>query len=96
MVDERTIERCAQFFKALSNPERLRILDELLSEELCQCELFPRVQLAQSTVSSYLSQLVRVGVLKHRKEGQRKIYTIADPRISELLKLTREIVSSSH
>ncbi|MHA1740581.1 MAG: ArsR/SmtB family transcription factor [Candidatus Thorarchaeota archaeon] len=90
MADKKVLERCVQFHKALSNPVRLRIVEELLQRELCQCEIFPKIGLAQSTLSSYLSQLVRVGILAERRDGQRKLYRIANERIANLLELTKK------
>ncbi len=94
MTDEQLLMRCVEFHKALSNPVRLRIVEELLEGELCQCEILPRIGLAQPTISAYLSQLVRVGILAERREGKRKLYRIASHEISELMRLTRKAISS--
>jgi DNA-binding transcriptional ArsR family regulator len=74
------------FHKALSNPIRLEIVDFLLNGEQCQCEIFPRIGLSQSTVSTYLTQLVRAGILKVRKDGTRKMYSLTESKITKLIK----------
>ncbi len=93
MVDNKEINRCVEFHKALSNPVRLQIVEVLLEGELCQCEIAPRIGVAQSTISSYLSQLVRAGVLSERREGQRKMYWISSKKIADLLIRTRKVLA---
>jgi DNA-binding transcriptional ArsR family regulator len=80
-----------EFHKALSNSNRLMILDIIAQNEICQCEIFPEMGLAQSTVSAYLAQLVRAGILEERKDGTRKLYKISDDRIRDIINETRAI-----
>jgi ArsR family transcriptional regulator len=80
-----------EFHKALANPERLQIVDFLAQGEQCQCDIFPRFGLAQSTVSSYLIKMVKAGILSYRKDGTRKLYTIASPEIGEIIENIRNI-----
>ncbi len=86
MFKDKQSEWRAHFHKALSNPERLRIVDLLADGELCQCDIFPQIGLSQSTVSAYLTQLVRAGILTVRRDGTRKLYSISDPQIREMIK----------
>ncbi|MHA2379940.1 MAG: ArsR/SmtB family transcription factor [Candidatus Thorarchaeota archaeon] len=78
------------FHKALGNSVRLEIVDFLEGGEQCQCDIFPRFGLAQSTVSAYLTKMVRAGILRVRKDGVRKIYSISDPRVSRMIDQIRE------
>ncbi|MFW9802619.1 MAG: ArsR/SmtB family transcription factor [Candidatus Thorarchaeota archaeon] len=81
----------ADFHKALGNPVRLDIVDFLLGGEQCQCDIFPRIGLAQSTVSAYLTQMVRAGILRVRKDGVRKLYRISDKRVERMIAQTRKL-----
>jgi ArsR family transcriptional regulator len=72
-----------EFYKALGNQVRLQIVDLLMDGEQCQCEIFPKFGLAQSTVSAYLAKMVRAGILSFRKDGTRKMYSIANPEIKK-------------
>jgi DNA-binding transcriptional ArsR family regulator len=83
-IDKETEWR-AYFHKALSNPERLKIVDFLAEGEHCQCDIFPQIGLSQSTVSAYLTQLVRSGILNVRRDGTRKLYSLSDSRIRRML-----------
>jgi len=82
-----------EFHKALANPERLQIVDFLAGGEQCQCDIFPKFGLAQSTVSSYLTKMVRAGILSYRKDVMRKLYSIASPEIGKIIDKIRNIAS---
>ncbi|MHA2003071.1 MAG: ArsR/SmtB family transcription factor [Candidatus Thorarchaeota archaeon] len=79
------------FHKALGNSIRLDIVDYLLGGEQCQCDIFPRIGLAQSTVSAYLTKMVRAGILHVRKDGVRKLYRISDKRVERMIRQTRKL-----
>ena len=86
-LDEWRIE----FHKAMGNPVRLQILDFLAAGEQCQCDIFPKFGLAQSTVSAYLAKMVRAGILSYRKDGTRKLYRIASLEIKVIVDEIRKI-----
>jgi len=72
------IDQYIQFFKALSEPVRLRILNLLLStHELCVCDLTATLDLPQSVVSRHLSYLKKHGIISSRREGNWQHYQIA-------------------
>jgi len=75
----------AKIFHALSDPARLDIIDFLRSGEKCVCEITPHVDLIQPVVSRHLKILKDCGILKHRKEGTRRLYSVADPRIFKII-----------
>ncbi len=83
-IDKETEWR-VYFHRALSNPERLKIVDFLAGGEQCQCDIFPQIGLSQSTVSAYLTQLVRSGILNVRRDGTRKLYSLSDSRIRRMI-----------
>jgi DNA-binding transcriptional ArsR family regulator len=80
-----------EFHKALGNPVRIQIVDFLVDGEQCQCEIFPRIGLAQSTVSAYLTKMVKAGILNYRRDGTRKMYSIASPDIKKIVERIKKI-----
>jgi ArsR family transcriptional regulator len=82
-----------EFHKALANPERLQIVDFLFEGEQCQCEIFPKFGLAQSTVSAYLNKMVRAGILSFRRDGTRKLYSIASSDIKKVVEKIRDVAA---
>jgi ArsR family transcriptional regulator len=91
MTSDKSDEWRIEFHKALGNPIRLKIMDFLAEGEQCQCDIFPRFGVAQSTVSAYLTKMVKAGILNYRKDGTRKLYRIAHPEIKGIVKELRKI-----
>jgi len=87
------LNETSKLFKALAQPDRLRILQLLVKGELCQCKLIEHLGKSQSTVSIHLRHLVEQGVLNVREDGQRRMYSIADPAVRELLASGQSIVT---
>jgi ArsR family transcriptional regulator len=84
----------AKIFNALSNPVRLDIIDFLRGGEKCVCEIVPYVDLIQPVVSRHLKILKDCGLLKYRKEGNRRLYSITDYRIVEVIdSITSDLVA---
>ena len=82
-----TMKTTVQYFKALADETRLRIMALLLcSGELCVCDLTAALQLPQSTVSRHLAYLKNAGWVTDRREGVWMIYAIsADNRRKTIL-----------
>lgn len=62
--------------KALSDPNRVRVLKLLQEEELCVCEIQEFLQLAQSTVSRHMKTLEDAGLVEHRRQGTWIMYSL--------------------
>jgi ArsR family transcriptional regulator len=67
-----------KLFKALSDRNRLRILNVLLQagEAVCVCEFQPTLGISQPTVSHHLKQLVEAGILAREKRGTYAFYRL--------------------
>lgn len=55
--------------KAVSDPNRVKILKLLQHRSLCVCEIRAALNLAQPTVSNHLKVLERAGLVRSKKEG---------------------------
>lgn len=69
----------ADVFKALSNPNRLLIVDALRNSELCVADLTRLVGLDMSTVSNHLSVLRGVGLVVDERRGTQVFYSLRSP-----------------
>jgi len=84
----------AQIFHALSSPDRLEILEYLREGEKCVCEIIPHLSLIQPVVSRHLKILKDTGLIRCRKDGTRRMYSIVDPRVHGTIDaLTSEVIS---
>jgi ArsR family transcriptional regulator len=75
----------AKIFRALSDPARLNILDFLRDGEKCVCEIIPHVKLIQPVVSRHLKILKESGILRDRKDGNRRLYSVTDQSIFKVV-----------
>jgi ArsR family transcriptional regulator len=68
----------AQVFKALADPNRVRIVNLLANAEVpvCVCDLTPQLGLSQPTVSFHLKKLARAGLLRREQRGVWAYYSI--------------------
>lgn len=64
--------------KALSDPNRLRILAALRGRELCVCQVTELLALAPSTISKHLAILQQAGLIQSRKDERWVFYRLAD------------------
>jgi DNA-binding transcriptional ArsR family regulator len=74
----------AEVFKALSNPNRLCIVDALSRGEHCVADLTALVGLDMSTVSSHLTVLRNVGIVKDQRRGTQIFYSLRKPCLVNL------------
>ena len=81
-------------FHALSDPIRLEILEYLRDGEKCVCEIVPHLNLIQPLVSRHLKILKDAGVIRCRKDGTKRMYSIVDSRVHNVVDaLTSDLVS---
>ncbi|OHD53581.1 MAG: hypothetical protein A2Y33_06570 [Spirochaetes bacterium GWF1_51_8] len=71
----------ASLFKALADENRLRILNLLLVEEMCVCQLECVLGIKQSNLSRHLTKLAQSGLIVPEKRAQFVFYRI-DPEAS--------------
>jgi ArsR family transcriptional regulator len=64
------LRKQSSIFKALSEPNRLRIIKMLMERTLCVCEITEILKLAPSTVSKHLSILKKSGLIIDEKQNK--------------------------
>ncbi len=67
-----------QYFKALGDGSRLRILNLLLEGELCVCDIQRVLGMRQPHASRHLAYLKNSGLVRDRREGYRVYYRLAE------------------
>jgi ArsR family transcriptional regulator len=90
MSDE-DAEVTAAVFKALADPGRVRIVNLLATadEPVCVCDLTPRLDLAQPTVSFHLKKLVQAGLLEREQRGVWAFYGVNREALERLASVFR-------
>ncbi|MGB5422356.1 MAG: metalloregulator ArsR/SmtB family transcription factor [Desulfobacterales bacterium] len=64
--------------KALSDPNRVKMIKMLQRRVMCVCELQGALGLAQSTVSKHLKIIEEAGMITYSKDGLWVNYRLAD------------------
>ncbi|MCL4310323.1 MAG: ArsR/SmtB family transcription factor [Thermoleophilia bacterium] len=83
----------AQICKALADPKRLLILNELREGEKTVSELAAALDLAQATVSQHLAILRQRSLVYSRRHGVNIFYRIANKKVLRAFDLLREVMS---
>ena len=88
--NDATFEKAANLFKALGDPQRLKLLTILYQGEACVSELASIDQM--STVSQRLKTLKNENLVTTRREGKHIIYSLADNHVYSLVENALEHV----
>jgi len=83
-------EQLATLYKAMGDPNRLRILWALDYGEMCVCDLAMFIGISESAVSHQLRQLRQLQIVSNRREGPVLYYRLNDNHISVLIHLALE------
>ena len=81
----------AQFFKILSDPNRLMILDMLSCGELCACVILEKFQITQPTLSHHMKSLCDCELVNGRKEGKWIYYSLNEEVVQSVRTFLEEI-----
>jgi DNA-binding transcriptional ArsR family regulator len=86
-VPPEVIQQIADYFRILSEPMRLRILNLLRDGEKCVQELVEETDTSQANVSKHLKVMLQAGILSRRTEGTSAYYALEEPLIFDLCNL---------
>jgi DNA-binding transcriptional ArsR family regulator len=84
MLTQEALELVAARFRAMGDPLRLRILQQLKSGECSVSTLTENLRATQPNVSKHLRVLQDAGLLKRRQQGNNAYYAIEDPIVFQL------------
>ena len=76
MIDLSHANKCSKALKAVSDLNRIKILELLFKGELCVTDLVKALGLDQPKVSHHLAILKRAGVIIDRRQGRKIIYSL--------------------
>lgn len=82
----------AKIFKALSDPNRIQILELLKAQERCACVLLEELNIVQSTLSHHMKLLCDANIVIPRKEGKWTHYSLNRENNLEVLKILENLL----
>ncbi len=84
----------SDFFKALAHPLRIRILEVLADGDRSVNELQSIIGSEGSAVSQQLMILRAKNIVTNTKDGNRVIYSLRDPMVTEVLSAAKQIFNN--
>jgi ArsR family transcriptional regulator, lead/cadmium/zinc/bismuth-responsive transcriptional repressor len=76
LLDDSSAMQLAEFFKAMADPTRVRMLSALAHTELCVNDLTMVLNMEQSAVSHQLRALREWRLVRYRKVGRQVYYAL--------------------
>lgn len=73
---ENKYEKNSKILKALSDTNRLRIIDLLSCGEMCACHILENFNFTQPTLSHHMKVLIDCGLVEARKDGIWNLYKL--------------------
>ena len=88
--------QAAQWFHALADPTRLRIIEMLSHGERCVCELQTALEAGQSLLSFHLRVLKDAGLVSDRREGRWSYYTLDGEALDRVSAFAQAVKPGAH
>ena len=88
-----TLDKQIEVFKALSDKNRLLILEMLSCGEMCACDIMDKLKLTQPTISHHMKVLHHAGLINTKKSGKWMIYSINKELVDEITKFIVKLTS---
>lgn len=70
------MKKIAEFYKALGDETRLKIVEMLSEQEMCVCEIIDRLNMSQPAISHHLKILRQAGLVTDSREGKWIYYSL--------------------
>ncbi len=86
----REAQEMADFFSALSDTTRLRLISLLAAEECCVCDLAGQLGMTESAISHQLRTLRAARLVSYRKVGRQVFYRLHDHHVVALYRTVQE------
>lgn len=90
LLHEDILLEMADFYKALSDSTRIKILDVLYEGEFCVCDISVLINMTKSATSHQLKYLREMNLIKSRRQGKEVYYSLADRHVKEVFEISRE------
>ena len=92
IVEDKIID-ISELFKIFGDSTRVKIINALIDNELCVCEIANMINVSQSAVSHQLRILKASKLVKYKKNGNCIYYSLADEHVEKIFKLGCEHIN---
>ncbi len=88
-------EENSKIMKAVSDPNRLKIIDILSCGEKCACDILEYFNFTQPTLSHHMKVLIDCGLVDSRKEGIWNYYSLNRSNCNKLVLFLMNLVTDT-
>ena len=92
LTDEKIFD-LAELFKVFGDSTRMKIINALMNQELCVCDIALITNSTPSAISHQLRVLKQMQLVKFRREGKIVFYSLSDSHIENILSQGMEHIS---
>lgn len=85
----------AKIIKALSDGNRLKIIDILSCGEKCACDILENFDFTQPTLSHHMKVLMECGLVNSRKEGLWSHYSLNATNCNKLMLFIMNLITDT-
>ena len=90
ILDDDTLISIADFYKAMADSTRIKIINLLNNNELCVCDISSILNMTKSAISHQLKNLREMNLIKSRKVGKEVWYSLADEHVKIMFDICTE------
>ncbi len=90
LLNEEVLLNMADFYKALSDSTRIKIINVLYESELCVCDISVLIDMTKSATSHQLKYLKEMKLVKCRRQGKVIYYSLADRHVKDVFEISKE------
>ena len=90
--NQEVYQKVAELLALFGDTTRVRIMAELLENELCVSEIAEKLEMSASAISHQLRILKQGRLVRSRKEGKTVFYSLADSHVKRIYFLALEHV----
>ncbi len=95
MLDDESLMDIADFYKALADSTRIKIINALEKSELCVCDISALLNMTKSAISHQLQNLKEMRLIKGRKSGKEVIYSLADDHVRQVFEISMQHIKEA-
>ncbi len=91
-AEEKNVSESYAFLRAISDPNRLKIICVLKGSPQCVCEIVPIIGISDKLVSHHLKQLKNLSLVNEKREGNFIRYSLNKKVLKEYKRKFNQII----
>ena len=90
LLNDEEIFDLSELFKVFGDSTRMKIINALMMEELCVCDIAEITNSTPSAISHQLRVLKQANLVKYRRDGKTIYYSLSDNHVKTIFAQAKE------